>query len=186
MTKIILFLAFFVSLGLVSQNKEKTISLEFSNLTKKEIFSLIEEKTNYHFFYIENWLDEEKLNSAYIDKNINYILNDILKNTTLNFLIIEGDKIIITKGKRIHKSLYDEEETEIISTEISIPFYVQNSSEKDKEVVVIGKETLKSDQKNYSISGIIKNIETNKPVEGIVVLERSKNISGTTDNNGFF
>ena len=186
MSKIMLFLAFFVSLGLVSQNKEKTISLEFSNLTKKEIFSLIEEKTNYHFFYIDNWLDEEKLSSVYIDKNINYILNDILKNTTLNFIIIEGDKIIITKGKRIHKSLYDEEETEIISTEISIPFYIQNSSEKENEVVIIGKETLKNDQKNYLISGIIKNIETNKPVEGMVVLERLKNISTTTDNNGFF
>jgi hypothetical protein len=186
MRKTMLFLTFFISLGLVSQNKEKTISLEFSNLTKKEIFSLIEEKTNYHFFYIDNWLGEEKLNSAYIGKNIHDILNDILKNTTLNFIIIEGDKIIITEGKRIHKSLYDKDETEIISTEISIPFYIQNSSEKDKEVIVIGKETLKSDQKNYSISGVIKNMETKKPIEGMVVLERLKNISTTTDNNGFF
>lgn len=181
-----LFLVLFISLGLVSQNKEKTISLDFSNLSKKEIFSLIEERTNYHFFYIDNWLDDEKLSGVYVDKNIYYILTEILKNTTLNFIIIEGDKIIITKGKRIHKSLYDEEETNIISTEISVPFYIQNSSEKENEVVVIGKETLKSDQKNYVVSGIIKNMETNKPVEGMVVLERSKNISTTTDSNGFF
>ena len=50
----------------------------------------------------------------------------------------------------------------------------------------IGKEVQGSSQKSYIVSGIISNADTGLPIENLIILERKKNISASTNAKGYF
>ncbi len=175
-----------VSSIITSQNQEEKFSISYQNKTKKEIFSLIEQNTNYHFFYLENWLDDERQTASFKNESIYTILPKILKNSPLNFTILNNQNVIITKGNRIHKSLYDELEKETKTNKTSTPIFIESSTDDGNQVVVIGKESLQNKKPKYTITGKVVNALPKEAIEGVVILERDKKISTTTDKNGAF
>lgn len=182
--KNITYILLFFSLIISAQSTPEKYTISFKNLNTKEIISLIESKTNYHFYYLDSWLDNEKQNGEFIDKTINYILFEIFKNTSLNYTIFEGNKIVLTKGNLIRESLYDKEELETeVEDEVSKPIYI---NEYNNDVIVIGKESKSSRKGTFTVTGTITNIETKKKLEGVVVLEKTKKINTTSDQNGYF
>lgn len=182
MKKHISILLLLVSFNVLSQEK---ISITFNNLTKKEVIIALEKKTNYKFYFIDSWLDDSKISGTFKAVSMDEIIKNIVNGTSLNY-DIKNKKVIITKGNLLRKSLYNEQEINANTKEISNPIYIEESSNNNNDVISIGKESLKSQQKEYKISGTIKNKETGKPIEGLVILERSKNISATTNKDGFF
>jgi hypothetical protein len=182
MKKHISILLLLVSFNVLSQEK---ISITYNNLTKKEVIVALEKKTNYKFYFIDSWLDDSKISGAFKAVSIDEIIKNIVNGTSLNYYI-KNEKVIITKGNLLRKSLYDEQEMDTNTKEIYNPIYIEENSNNNNKVISIGKESLQSQQKEYRVSGTIKNNETGKPIEGLVILERSKNISATTNKDGFF
>jgi hypothetical protein len=185
MKKIFTLFVLLFSLTFSAQIKNDNITISYNELTKKEVFSLLKDKTSFTFFYIDSWLDNTKISGNFKDRSIQYILNDILKSTSLNYTVFNG-KVILTKGNLIRNSLYEEKESLVKKEDIIEPIYVEDYEETSAEVITIGKEISGSKRNKYTISGIIKNIQTNKPVENVIVLERNRNISSTTNRNGVF
>ena len=182
---LITFLFFIVSVTITAQHNNAQFTINYKDITKKELFSLLEEKTNYTFYYIDHWLNDEKLTESFKNASIHDILTKALQNTSLNFTIIENNKVIITNGTRLHKSLYEDELTKS-TTEAVSPVYMEANIEGTNEIIRIGKEFLGNKQPSYTLSGIVKNAMTNQPVEGVVILERVKNISTATNEKGAF
>ncbi|UAM96655.1 TonB-dependent receptor [Polaribacter litorisediminis] len=182
MKKYISILLLLVSFHVLSQEK---ITITYNNLTKKEVILALEKKTNYKFYFIDSWLDDSKISGAFKAVSIDEIIKNIVSGTSLNYYI-QNEKVIITKGNLLRKSLYDEKEMNTNTKEIYNPIYIEENSNNSNDVISIGKESLQSQQKEYKVSGTIKNNETGKPIEGLVILERSKNISTTTNKDGFF
>ena len=186
MKKCILLVLCVFTLQIQSQNKEDLISISFTENTLKEVFTLLENKTSFQFFYIDSWLEDDKLTKEFKNKNIEFILKDILRKTSLNFTIIDAKKIILTKGNLIHKTLYEEKNELIVEEDLERPIYIENVVDENKKTIIIGKQTVGNKKKSYTIKGIVKNKQTKNPVEGVVVLERNKKISSTTDSKGMF
>jgi len=186
MKKCILLVLCVFTLQIQSQNKEDLISISFTENTLKEVFTLLENKTSFQFFYIDSWLEDDKLTKEFKNKNIEFILKDILRKTSLNFTIIDAKKIILTKGNLIHKTLYEEKNELIVEEDLERPIYIENVVDENNETIIIGKQTVGNKKKSYTIKGIVKNKQTKNPVEGVVVLERNKKISSTTDSKGVF
>ncbi|WP_430928951.1 TonB-dependent receptor [Polaribacter marinivivus] len=186
MKKCILLVLCVFTLQIQSQNKEDLISISFTENTLKEVFTLLENKTSFQFFYIDYWLEDDKLTKKFKNKNIEFILKDILRKTSLNFTIIDAKKIILTKGNLIHKTLYEEKNELIVEEDLERPIYIENVVDENKKTIIIGKQTVGNKKKSYTIKGIVKNKQTKNPVEGVVVLERNKKISSTTDSKGVF
>lgn len=186
MKKCILLVLCVITLQIQSQNKEDLISISFTENTLKEVFTLLENKTSFQFFYIDSWLEDDKLTKEFKNKNIEFILKDILRKTSLNFTIIDAKKIILTKGNLIHKTLYEEKNELIVKEDLERPIYIENVVDENKKTIIIGKQTVGNKKKSYTIKGIVKNKQTKNPVEGVVVLERNKKISSTTDSKGVF
>ena len=148
MKKYLIYFLFITYSSLVSQTKQESISISYQEKTKKEIILLIEKNTNYQFYYIDNWLDDEKHSDNFKNASIDQILRKILSNTSLNYSIIEESKIIITKGNRLHKSLYDEPENKNKIVESSVPIFIESSSNTNDMVVSIGKESITNKKKD--------------------------------------
>lgn len=188
MKKILLFFLILCSQIIVSQEKE--ISVEFNNTSIIEAIKQIEEKTEYTFYYIEDWFSiDEKISLKFVNTSVEKILNSVFKNTNLNFYLFENNKIILTQNNRIYNSIYEKKEIENTVSEDKNPLFLrENNTEDDTEITVIriGKDKASSANKSYTLKGFVKNSNTNKPIAGLVILEREKNIYATSDSKGFY
>ena len=99
---IILLLCFKIAIG---QDKPLIISLEVNDKTIVEILNDIEIKTPYHFYYDEEWLGDQKITKKFEDISVENILNDIFKNTNINFFISWDNRIILTPFNIIYSDL---------------------------------------------------------------------------------
>ena len=172
MKKILLLLMFLYSVHVLAQKTSEKISIEFTNLSKKEILNMLEEKTPYTFYYIDNWLDAFKTSKKFNEVTIKEILNEVFHNSTLNYFITDDKKVILTNGNLIHKSVYEDIKKATITVTSKPVFIDQNKNDNNLiETVSIGKEIQGSRQKKYSISGIISSEDTGIPVENLIILE---------------
>jgi len=174
MKRALLSLIFLVTfLKLSSQNTK--IDIEFNNLSKLEAIELIEKKTNYRFFFIKDWLDTEKINGTFNNKDITEILDYIFGTTNINFHITKNNQVILTNGSLIRKTVFEEDRKNNYHAPIIT----------DEDSYVVGKEKQER-QDFYKLSGRIKSKKNNQPLEGITIFEREKNIFTTTNKNGFY
>ena len=190
--KKLLLLTFFLSLNFAfSQKGTETISINFDNSKKIDILKKIESKSDYHFYFVEDWLDDQPFSGSYNNATLKYILNDIFNNSNINYYFIGDYKIILTNNNVIHDVLpigyFDIEKTEIKENNKPI-FYSENKSTaaKGMATIRIGKENKKSIDKSFVLSGIIRNSLTKESIPDLVLMASSRNINTVTDLNGHY
>ncbi|MFT5215662.1 MAG: hypothetical protein ACI83H_000778 [Glaciecola sp.] len=202
--KYILSIAFFFScFNLFAQNQDQ-ISVTFTDATITEAIDKIESASNFQFFFLNEWFGNERVSGNYTNQPIEVILNDVFKNTVLNFYVYKGKSIILTKNNVIHDALSStffnvipenerfievdgENEVEAVSNPV---FYKEEAVAVSKvsdtiTPVKIGKEVKTTTQEKYKLTGYIKN-DKGEPLSNISVSIKGKDIGTTTDNNGFY
>lgn len=95
-------LLFPISMVAMEQN-QKVFSFKLQNVTVKEIFSYIEKNSEYIFLYSTDKKLLKKNNVDVKEKDINQILDEILKNTGLTYEI-DGKQVIIREKSTPAKS----------------------------------------------------------------------------------
>ncbi len=179
-----------------SQEKDFKISLLLENATTEEVFKSIEERTNYHFYYIEDWLTDDLISVNYKDTSIQEVLYDLFKESLINYYISIDNKVILTKNNIIYDSLpigfFNEEKsipTETETAPVNSPVFVndENVTEvKKTETVRIGRENKNSSQKQFTLKGIITNKEDGKPISDLALIANGHKIGAVTNKNGFY
>ncbi len=163
-----------------SQEKEQKITLDVNNLSQIEIFELIEQKTNYRFYFLKKWISTKRFTNSYKNTIVETILNDLFKESAINYYILENLNIVLTKGTLIKENVFNAQHS---ISENNVPIYINSSSSSINNSIKIGKET--KDKKGlYVLSGVVINYKTGKPITGVTIIERKKNVYTTTDKNG--
>ncbi len=177
-----------------SQNEnDQKISLQYENLSKHDIIKRIEKLTNYRFFFLETWIDDVQLSARYTNVSINHILDDIFGSTDINYYITSDNNIILTQNSLINSTLpkdfFNDTETNPYSEEYVSPILYTNPSSSENnfdETVRIGKESNRSKQQTYILSGYAKNTKTKTPIANLVIVTTNKKINTQTDENGYY
>ena len=193
--KVILLLIFSYSQLFYSQNSED-ISIKFSGLTILESIQLIENKTSYKFFFIDSWLKNDKrITGEFSKSTLQKVLDFVFNETNINYYITDESKVILTINNLIHESIYkstsvnnaDQNLTiDTIINPILLPIEEPVSESSIIKTIKIGKENNRIRQENYTLSGIVKNEETNEPIADLVLLVNKINRNVVTDQNGRF
>jgi len=176
-----------------SQNIKTELTLSFENTKIIDVLNQIENATDIKFFYIEDWIKDIYVSGNYNKASIDTILKDIFKNTVINYYLLNGTNIILTKNNAIHDAI-PETDTEIINDVYeeapSKPVFFnetqENVQEKEEETIKIGKEEATPIQTKYTISGFVKDKNNGNPLANIAIVVRGKGIGTTTDANGFY
>jgi len=179
-----------------SQENEGNISLSFENSILKEVLISIEEKTDFQFYFIEDWLTNNLISGNYTNVTIQELLDDIFKETLLNYYISSDQKIILTKNNIIYDSLpngfFNTEDSIPNKTEIdplNSPVFVndENISEiKSIETIRIGKENKNSSQKEFTLTGTITNAVNDMPISDLALVVNGRKIGAVTNKNGLY
>ena len=181
---------FFISLQIVGQ-QNNTLSIQFENSLKKDVFKQIEAISQYRFYYVDEWIDEKRVSGNYSNSSIQIILNDVFKSTFINYYITDESKVILTKNALIHATLprsflQKKEDDSVKKEDVSPVFYVDKSVTKNinTRVIRIGKEDTNTTKSNFVVSGYVKNSQTNKPISNVVVVINNKN--KVTNTAGYY
>jgi hypothetical protein len=202
--KYILSIALLFSCFHVFSQNQDSISVSFTDVTIPEAISEIEHVSNFKFYYLTEWFGDGHVSGNYSNQPIEVVLNDVFKNTVLNFYIYKGTSVILTKNNVIYDTLSNtffdiiskeervnnmesEEEAEVVSNPV---FYKEEETIVAKATdtitpIKIGKEEITSTQKKYKLSGYIKN-DKEEPLSNILVSVQGKDMGTTTDTNGFY
>lgn len=98
----------FLLINLVSANavifpQDKKLNLKFENVSMKEIFSAIEEQTNYRFLYNEKLIENHAVSIDLKNSSIDNILLKVLFNTGNTYRLLDNNLIVIAPENIIEK-----------------------------------------------------------------------------------
>ncbi|ETN95699.1 TonB-dependent receptor domain-containing protein [Zhouia amylolytica] len=194
MKKVFTILLFLVCVLAYTQEKKTNWSFEFENINFETALLEIENKTNYKFYFLKDWLDQKQITASFKDENLETILDEIFKETTINYFI-RDQRIILTQNSVIYnklpESFYRNQSisSETNTQEASAPIFTDDQSKSASNsitTVKIGKANKNSNKTTYSVSGVVKNKTTGEPIPNLGVLVKEKNLSAITDDNGFY
>lgn len=174
-----------------AQTTNTAISLSFESRQIPEILTEIERKTTYQFFFNEDWFGVSKFSGNYANTKVTEILEDLLKDTNINYFI-KDNRIILTRGSVIYNKLpqgfFDMQPKKSIAEEeyktADPVFYNQNKELAEViETVLIGKENRQSGKNSYKLKGRIISKKGN-PISGLNILIPNQNKGTITDIDG--
>jgi hypothetical protein len=182
---------FLFQIVVFSQTKKDSITISFENETISQSLKKIEEKHAVTFFFDEKWLEAEKktITEDFKNASLENILGKLFSNTSLNYFI-DNNKIILTQNRIVYDYFVDNYfkiDTKNSNTGENGTIQNKNDiSNFDKDIVYIGKQKKGNATSKHTVSGFIKNIETDEPVKNVKIRVYNKNIETTTDDKGFY
>jgi len=191
---IILVILFFLHLHPLSgQENMENISLDAKNKLIKDILLELEEKTDYHFYYAEEWLTDKTINKTFNNKSIEQILIDIFSGTAINFYIGSDKRVILTLNNIIYtdlpKGFFNDSIKKAPEQTITTPIFLKKANNGIKETIEtvrIGRENLNIRKKQFTLSGIVKNNKTGEPIPNLAIIVKKISKGTVTNNNGYY
>jgi hypothetical protein len=167
------------------------LSTTFVNTPAAELIRQIEEASSYRFFYVESWIDTLKVNGAFSDNTIPFILRKTLSDTGLTFHFIEN-RIILTQNSpllTVIDSTLFKEYTGLRSEKRKYSFQRDQLQELQKTTAIttikeIGRKG--SAATAATLSGYVKEAKTGEPIPGAVVQDQQSDRLTTTNAFGFY
>ena len=207
------FLLFFI-IHSYSQNLS-VYTISFNQTPLKEAIDKLEEQSDYRFFYLDDWIKDIKVSGDYNSKSLNFIVNDLLKNSVLNYYLSSDNKVILSKNMAINDKFLDEMilSKDTLSTPVDIipkPILppkkeevvaadkLEDKNKTDDEIkrqpskIVsekvenIGKEDVTKQQTKFTLSGYVVDDKTGNPLENVAVRIKGTTQGTSTNKQGFY
>ncbi|WP_420600906.1 carboxypeptidase-like regulatory domain-containing protein [Flagellimonas sp.] len=184
-----------------AQSTDQNISIAFENKTIKEVLLQIEEKSDYDFYYDEEWLGTELISGDFNNAPIAEILREVLKNTTVNFYLLNSGTVILTSNVVIQDQLpqsflFLEDKMERTSDSIPISpqaieepsLYLEEKEQQNTEleIVRIGRQRRGVKKEKYKLTGFVKNSNTGEPIPNLAIVVEELSLGTVTNNEGYY
>ena len=198
--KYILVFVLFSFISTFSQENKSLISISFEEKKLEDAIYDLESISDYNFYFSKKWLENIVVNGSYNNKTLAYVLDDLLKDTVLNFYIAENiNSIIILQntivydelpsgffGKRIDTVYKEKLVTD--SNSKQPPIFLKNESKSRKRIDTykIGKIEDGLSKETFTLQGVVTNIKTGEPIPDLSLLLKDTNRGAVTDDSGFY
>jgi hypothetical protein len=182
--KKITLLAFMLLFVLFTYAQER-LTITFNNASLKEVIKTLETKTNLSFYYLDGWLDNDKITHDFTNTSLENILDMVFKERSINYVIFDN-KVVLTNNSVVHTNLpkgFFGDEENAIATKNEAVFY---NAYENENLTTIGKQDVNSKAQEFTISGLILNENTRAPVQGVAIIVSEINKNTTTDTKGRF
>lgn len=189
-----------ILLGFLSNAQtDKKITISFSNESKLEVFKKLETNTDFKFFYIDKWLQQDsiKVSLNFKNANIDEVLAGVLEFSNLNYYI-KDYRVILTQYNTIYDALpanyFGEEkkstENNAVEAVVNAPsFYKEDENlvtKSENELTSIGKEDKLRERNKSLITGTIYDSKMGLPIPNITITDVKTKNSAISDGNGNF
>lgn len=197
MKKLIVFAFLLFSWGISAQDTNK-ITISFEDVSLEQALLQLESTTKLQFYYVSEWLNEKRIDASYTNASLKDILNDLFKDTIINYFVLQENKVILTQNSIIYDQLPQEFFGRQITVDTSVterpirasgtPIFntaTPTVSDIPIETVRIGKETKGSNAQQFSLTGLVLD-EEGKPLPNVTLVVKNAGTGTTTNANGAY
>ena len=135
------------------------LSIDFKDSTLEEALLKLESRLDLKIYFQNEWLSDKKINKTYSNKDLGFILNDLLESTSLNYLIYDN-RIILTNNSIVHTTLpygfFNKDSIATHTTSNQKTLFINSTD----HVKIIGKQSKDGQTSYYSVSGYAINENT--------------------------
>ncbi|WP_425637675.1 carboxypeptidase-like regulatory domain-containing protein [Algoriphagus yeomjeoni] len=179
---LILVVFFFADLKAQTYNPKFTgmyLGMPFERFVER-----IEAESTYKFFFKKEDVENLQVNLQANDSDVRMILNQVFSETGLTYSIDLSNRIWISKGQKIQIDfpkdyfLVQDRQDNLANPGDSLGAFDKNKR------FVIGKSADDPQSKTAVLSGVVTSIESGKPMNGAIVLEKVDYNQVSTDQNG--
>ncbi|WP_298546277.1 TonB-dependent receptor [uncultured Aquimarina sp.] len=195
----VLFFSLLVFNGWTQQN-DPLVTLSFENSDLISVLNQIEDKTEFHFYFIDSWLIEYKgMSGNYNNVPMTKVLKELFENTVVNFYVLDNNKVILAKNSIIYDTLpdrffgeYEKEDSVEIKKEVTkviSPVFASSKSTSKKstmETITIGRALRGNSREKFKFYGYLTNIQTGKPLPNAIIVVNGNDVGADTDAKGYF
>ncbi|NOY36345.1 MAG: TonB-dependent receptor [Chlorobi bacterium] len=189
-------LCFLCSIPFLTRGQEHKLTLHLRNTSFKAFVDSIEGKTQFKIYYANDWVDSLNINISTEKQSIDRILNKVLSDSGITFIITPDNKIILSKGYVIKTNFREEYEKYLAhaSNKVDTGIYTlpggKNVAERkisdEFRLFRIGNPAEMNQGGQAVLSGHIKDAKTGLPVVGAVVYVPKIRVGATSDKDGFY
>lgn len=202
MKKSVLIALMLFTITSVFSQEPSAITINFDHISLKEALIKLEGQSGYKFYFQDHWFqDSQPISRTYTQQSLNKILDSLLNDSNLNFLV-HNNAVIFTKNSIIYSELppnyfIDEtkasnashiENSEDIDANVEAPIlqkdYVREQNSNKIEYIAIGRADIQKSSKLHIISGTVTDFITKKTVPDIVVAVQGRSTNTVTDEKG--
>lgn len=179
---LILVVCFFTDLS--AQTNTAKFSGMYLGVPFERFVERIEAESTYKFYYKKKDIEDLQVNLQANNSDIKMILNQAFAETGLTYSIDSSNRIWVTKGQRIQIEfpkdyfLVQERQDNLAKPGDSLGAFDKNKR------FVIGKSADNPQSRTAVLSGVVTSIESGKPMNGAIVLEKIDYNQVATDQNG--
>lgn len=179
-----------------AQEKEASI-LPIRNLNLAEIFEKLETELDLKIYFLDSWIDDTRYNLDLMKGDVIGGLDSLLRDTPLNSYQYDSQTFIITRNRRIYDQLptgffgdrkRDTDLPVVTGSSFRPIFHSQEKllSSRPEAIFYVGKQSEKVQSETYQLTGVIRNMESGKPIADVTVWIPELNKGVATDQNGQF
>lgn len=189
---------FMLGLRAVAQNKN-LITADFQNATFVEFIQKIEAQTSYHFYFPQEEVDSIRVTLSVVDKPLNYVLDQVFKNSDLHYSVDSDNNVFILRHFKIETSLpadfFNLKKTAVDTSKLALetPEYTAEELRNDKlrasqenKLFEIGIKTNAIKAGNATMAGYIRDLKTGEAIIGAAIYLDNPPIGVTTDQFGYY
>jgi hypothetical protein len=182
---IFIILIAFIFLNLKAQEKYK-ISSDFKNLSFIEFASKVETILPVRFFFLDEWVKNLKMDEYPECSTLNCILDRAFKGTTLYYYIDDFGNVIITNNYsvKVNDAPADKNSKYVPPSDFSSAS--ENKDMAGNASVSIGNPAEKNNPGNVTISGYIRNKDTQEPVAGVTAFIHKISAGAVSNEYGYY
>lgn len=181
---IILYLIFLLSIQFSFAQTNK-LDISFDGVKLKDAIIKLEAQSNRSFYFIDDWFEDITVTKSYTNKPLQFILNDLLQDSSINFFIYDNN-IILTNNSIIYNELpegFFDENTTVKNTDNDALFYNEYDN---KNLQTVGKQNQNEHKQEYTLKGRAINENNGNPIDGLIISVENTDIRTTTNKNGRF
>ncbi|WP_339877277.1 carboxypeptidase-like regulatory domain-containing protein [uncultured Algoriphagus sp.] len=180
---LILLLSFFAEVK--AQTNTTKVSGMFLGMSFERFAEKLESETDFRFYYKKDDIKDLQVNLQASDIEIRLVLDQVFAESGLSYSIDSEKRIWVSKGQKIqiefpqdYFQVQERQEDNLAKAGDSLSAFDKNKR------FVIGKSADNPQSKTATLSGVVTSIESGKPMNGAIVLEKVNFSQVATDQNG--
>ena len=179
----------------IVQAQEQQISIDFDDVALEDAVMAIEAQTGMRFFYVAEWFGRTRVSGNYENQPLDEVLEDIFKDTLINFYLANDGSVVLTRNNLIIDQLPEEyfgeeeqESTGVFEEEINPLFVQQEQADEIQEIetVRIGRQTRNNRRRTFTLTGVAINAANGNPISELAIVVPGSNLGTSTDTNGVY
>ncbi len=188
---------FLLALQTAAQEHDVTFSGDLSDLPFSEFVDYVEQQTDAHFFYLEDWIKEIRISISGEEISLQRTLSNVLPGAGLHFYIDEDLKIFIYTEQAIIFTLPDysvkdrssgispdgEQGNDLTNMEQR---YIEGRKSGLRETIVVGTESGSDSQSGVVVYGKVVDRVSGEPLIGATIYIQELEKGAITDVDGRF